>query len=203
MKLTAAIVDLACRNGSFVWTGNRQGIASVATHLKDEPAEPGKVWVSLLPEYKWEQVSLSLITIEHRKDNVDMKGKGADGRVTHLSSKKSSKKQADKANNGNQELDLGTRKIKAIEDAEEARQSASEQISVAQRNYEEAEKAVIAAMHSNGFDPIKRPVYTRPPWGSVTLQQSGEVKEKVKFTAIKKSAKKKAGADASADEDDE
>lgn len=117
------------------------------------------------------------------------KGKGRPGAVSHISSKRPSRKQQQRANSGNFELegmDPENRRIAAIEDAEEARQAASQQISVAQRDYEEAEKAVIKAMHANGYDPIKKPVYTRAPWGSVTLQQTGEVKEKVKFTEIKK-----------------
>lgn len=48
-------------------------------------------------------------------------------------------------------------------------------------------------MHKHGFDPDTNPVYTRNPFGSVVLTKSGEVKEKVKFTAAVKKPKKKKG----------
>ena len=199
MILTARHIDKACRDGLFVWTGNRQAISGCQLELKGQRAEHGKVFICMESTREWEQVPLTQIVVENRKGESEMPaGKGAPGRITHIASKRSSKKAAAKANNGNLELegmDPENRRIAAIEDAEEARQSASQAISKAQEEYEEAEKAVIAAMHDNGFSLKRRPVYTRPPWGSVSLQQKGEVKEKVKFTPIKKKASKKKGED--------
>lgn len=200
MILTARHIDKACRDGFFVWIHNRERVLGCETEIKGVPAETGKVFVHMAESLEWEQISVTQIVIENNRKEADMplKGKGRAGAVTHIGRKPSSKKAAAKANNGNQEfegMDPENRRIAAIEDAEEARQSASEAISKAQSDYEEAAQAVIDAMHDNGFSLKKRPVYTRAPWGSISLQQKGEVKETVKFTPIKKKAAKKKGED--------
>jgi hypothetical protein len=125
-------------------------------------------------------------------------GKGRPGAVTHIKPKK---RDEDRANNGNLELpgvEVDQRKIKLIEDAEEARQAAVEQLNKAHENLEERRLDVIKAMHKHGFDAESNPLYMRNPWGGVVLTATGgEVKESVKF--IKAKAKKKKGEE----EDDE
>lgn len=120
-----------------------------------------------------------------------VKPKGGAAKKGAIKTSRKRAREKDSAGGGNLDLiPIDQRQILEIEQAEEMRQAASGRLSEAHEDLEAAEKAVVAAMHEAGFDVTRRPVYTRVPWGSVTLTVSGEVKEKIKFT--RQTPKKKA-----------
>jgi hypothetical protein len=206
--LTAKQIHDAIQCGEFVFIGNRQPIDGVATrHHTLGEAAPGNVWVnrSVLSggvngSGGWTEVKLSQVSIDQRNGgSMSLKGKRANGRPSHVGGSKR-KKAAARSNNDNQELpgiEVDQRRIAAIEKAQEAKEEASKALSVAHEDFDAADKRLVSVMESNGFDAENNPVYTRQPWGSVVLQQKGEVKVTAKFTAGTKKAKKKASKEES------
>lgn len=87
MSLSAGTIDRACRLGQDVRVGEERIAGAVSHHRVNgipEQADPGFVWVDVLPDYEWRQVKLSDVTIQSDK-GANMEA------VTNLNKRRSSK----------------------------------------------------------------------------------------------------------------
>lgn len=117
--------------------------------------------------------------------------------------KRSSKKTAGIGDDRQGELiPIDERRIPEIETAEEARWKAVAAIADAHKEAEAAEALVVTLMLKHGYDPQTNPTYSRVPWGSVVLTQTGEVKTHVKYVGETKKKKKKADQESGADDEE-
>lgn len=198
---TRQVVE-ACRLGFQVFYNERPVMGAVA-HRQIELTIRGRIWVHLSDDYTWHyvpagEVVLTTKRVKQRKEST-MTGKSRPGAVSHIG-RRPTKKAAARSNNGNLELpgvETDQRRIKEIEDAYDAYEAqsakSSKAIKKAHEDLERSKETVVKAMHAKGFDADDRPVYTRPPWGTVILQKKGKVEETFKFTPTEAKPKKKKG----------
>lgn len=87
---TATQIDLACREGYFVYVGNRQQVSGAQSALHGVPAKPGEVWVYVQRTGLWEEIAQTKVTIT--KEPFNKKGAPMATQVTDIRSKKSGKR---------------------------------------------------------------------------------------------------------------
>jgi major membrane immunogen (membrane-anchored lipoprotein) len=80
---------------------------------------------------------------------------------------------------------IDERKVKKIEDAAEEQERASKALSAAHEAFEEAADTLVEVM-----DEHKCRVYTRVPWGTVSIPTKKTPKRRAKFRRLTQAAKK-------------